>query len=138
MRKPLSLETSIMTKLIRTAVLIWVCGLAAPRVLDAHARLTRAEPAVDGHVTPAPTLLRLWFSEAPEVVFSKVTLTDSTGNDVKLGAIARGDTKLEIRAKIATALSVGRYTVNWRTAGPDGHATSGAFRFTVDAPRRAP
>jgi len=126
-----------MTKLIRIAVTISAIGLSVPRSLDAHAMLTRAEPAVDGRVTTSPARLRLWFSEAPEIAFTKLTLADSAGGSIALGKIERGDTKLEIRAPIATKLALGRYTVNWRTAAADGHPTSGTFKFTVVAPRWA-
>jgi methionine-rich copper-binding protein CopC len=36
--------------------------------------------------------------------------------------------------KVDASLPSGRYTVGWRTAGRDGHLTSGAFTFTVDPP----
>lgn len=121
----------------RAAALAVLCVLCLPLVLSAHAKLTRAEPAVDSRTAAPPTRLRLWFSEAPEVVFTRLTLSDSGGAPVKLGAVERGDMKLEIRAKIVAPMHTGRYVVNWRTAGPDGHATSGAFSFTVEphAPR---
>jgi methionine-rich copper-binding protein CopC len=123
-----------MTKLIRIAVIISAFGVLVPRALDAHAMLTRAEPGVDGHVTTIPARLRLWFSEAPEIAFTTLTLADSGGGSIALGKVEKGDTKLEIRAPVAAKLARGRYTVSWRTAGPDGHATSGTFRFTVVAP----
>ncbi len=120
----------------------WTIGIALALVCArvsvawAHARLTRAEPAAGAHTPAAPTRLRLWFSEEPEVLFSRLSLSDSTGHTVKLGAIERGETRLEIRAKIDEPVRAGRYTVNWRTAGSDGHPTSGAFVFIVDAPAR--
>jgi methionine-rich copper-binding protein CopC len=118
---------------LRFASLVAGCILFFPEALSAHAWLKRAEPAIDGRTAVPPTKLRLWFSEAPEVAFSRLTLTDSAGTPVKLGAVERGDTKLEIRANIAAPMRRGRYVVNWSTAGPDGHPTSGAFSFTVNS-----
>jgi methionine-rich copper-binding protein CopC len=106
-----------------------------PPVRPPHAALTRADPAIDGHTAVIPAAVRLWFSESPEVVFTRLTLSDSSGAPVKLGKVESGDTKLEIRAKIAGTMHAGRYVVNWRTAGADGHATAGHFTFTVDLPR---
>jgi hypothetical protein len=100
-----------------------------------HATLTRTEPPVEGHIASAPAALRLWFSEAPEVVFTRLTLTDSSGAAVKLDKVEKGDTKLEIRSKVAGPMHAGRYVVTWRTAGPDGHATAGKFAFRVDSSR---
>jgi len=108
-------------------------ALATPvPLLWAHARLTRADPAPNGHTAVVPTRLRLWFSESPEIAFTQVTLSDSARHAIKLGKVERGDTKLEVRAAVAGALHPGRYTVNWRTAAADGHPTSGAFTFTID------
>ncbi len=122
---------------VRSAVFLSAIATMRPIAPAMHATLTRAEPPIDGRVTTIPTRLRLWYSESPELPFTTLVLADSTGKVVKLGGIEHGDTKLEIRAKIATTLFAGRYTVKWRTAGPDGHATAGTFAFTIDPPRHA-
>ncbi|MGH7619840.1 MAG: copper resistance CopC family protein [Gemmatimonadaceae bacterium] len=116
---------------IMAALVVTFVAPAAPP----HAALTRAEPAVGGHTATAPKVLRLWFSEAPEVLFTRLALSDSSGVAVTLGKVQKGDTKLEIRSKIAGPMHAGRYAVTWRTAAADGHATSGTFAFTVDASR---
>src|SRR5437868_6645548 len=99
------------TRLFEGGALLALALLFAPSSRVPHATLTRAEPAVDGHTASSPARLRLWFSEAPEVVFSRVTLSDSAGTAIKLGPVERGDTKLEIRAKITAPLHAGRYAV---------------------------
>jgi methionine-rich copper-binding protein CopC len=124
-------------RLLEAGAALALSLLFAPGSRAPHASLTRAEPAVDSHTAVSPARVRLWFSEAPEVVFTRLTLNDSTGSAVTLGGVEHGDTKLEIRAKIAAPLHAGRYVVTWRTAGPDGQATTGTFKFTIDPPARS-
>jgi copper resistance protein C len=124
-------------QLLEGGALFALALLFVPGSHPPHATLTRAEPAVDGHTAASPARLRLWFSEAPEVVFSRVTMSDSAGTAVKLGPVERGDTKMEIRAKVIAPLHAGRYAVVWRTAGADGHATTGTFKFVIDPPARS-
>jgi methionine-rich copper-binding protein CopC len=125
----------MMLTFIRSTAFLAALGVLSPAAASMHATLTRAEPPVDGRTTTPPTRLRLWFSESPELPFTTLTLADSAGKVVKLGGIEHGDTQLEIRAKIAATLYAGRYTVKWRTAGPDGHATTGTFAFTIVPPQ---
>lgn len=111
--------------------------LTTPAVLWAHARLTRSDPAAKTTLGVAPTLIRLWFSEAPEIAMSRVTLADSLGAAIPLGKLERGSEKLLIQASIDHRLGAGRYTVTWRVAAADGHPSSGSFTFTV-APHAMP
>jgi putative copper export protein/methionine-rich copper-binding protein CopC len=108
---------------------------ATPALLYAHARLVRSTPAIDGRVTVPPSALSLWFSEEPELRFTTIQLLDSTGAQVALGTIAKvqGD-KMGVTVPVTGAMSPGRYTVSWRTAAADGHATSSKFNFIVTAP----
>ena len=123
------MRTSSRKRLIATllagAVVLW------PAVLWAHARLTRSEPGAKTELAVVPTVIRLWFSEAPEVALTSITLKDSTGVAVPLGLVARDSSKLGVRAPITAPLKPGRYTVGWRVAGSDGHPISGSFTFLV-------
>jgi len=109
-----------------------VAIIATPALLFAHARLVRSTPAADSTLARAPISLTLWFSERPELRFSTLRLLDSAGKPVPLGTVSKlpGDPSA-ITAPITAPLENGRYTVQWRTAADDGHATSGAFSFTV-------
>ena len=78
----------------------------------------------------APTSIRLWFSETPELRFSNIELVDSAGGVVPLGPLAMGDS-MSITAAIRTPLRAGRYSIAWRTAASDGHSTNGRFTFIV-------
>ena len=111
--------------------------LATPALLFAHAHLVRSSPAANAVVDSAPTTLGLWFSERPEPRFTTIQLLDSAGQAIPLGAptsVAQNGLTLAI----TQPLMPGRYSVVWRTAASDGHATNGNFSFRVAAARGAP
>lgn len=114
------------------AALASIAVIATPALLLAHARLVRSTPSADSTLATAPSSLTLWFSERPELRFSTIRLLDSARVPVTLGDIAKlaGD-PTALTAPISAPIANGRYTVQWRTAAADGHATSGAFSFVV-------
>src|SRR3954466_14197964 len=106
--------------------------LAAPVLLFAHARLVRSLPVANGRVDAPPASLSLWFSERPELRFTKLQLLDSEGTEISLGAVRTiASDAMGVVADIQSSVMSGRYTVVWRTAAADGHPTSGRFSFTV-------
>ena len=117
----------------RTA-LVWaplVLIVVFPRVLDAHARLTRSAPGSDEHLAQSPTQLRLWFSEAPQLALTRVTLLAPDSSVVALGPLTASG-KMSVTLAIGKPLSPGAYVVVWRVAAADGHPSNGRFRFVVD------
>lgn len=116
--------------LCAAAALIGVT-LAIPAVLWAHAELTRSTPSKNSRLDKAPREIRLWFSEAPEIRLTTVTVADSAGRAVPLVKPVPGDSKLAIVVPILGGLSAGRYIVKWSTVAADGHPSSGSFSFTV-------
>ncbi len=114
--------------------MILLCGtlLLRPAIAWAHAHLVRAVPAAGSTVSAPPTAIRLWFSEKPERTLTTVTLTDSVGTAMTVGAPA-ADTAgpLVIAVPLTGALAPGRYTVTWSTAAADGHPSNGRFTFRV-------
>lgn len=120
-------------------ILATLAVIVTPALLFAHAHLVRSTPAADATLTTAPASLQLWFSERPELKFTTLTMSDANGTSVPLGAVAKlvGD-PMAVVATIPATLANGRYTVAWRTAAADGHATSGTFSFVVAAPSVTP
>jgi Uncharacterized protein, homolog of Cu resistance protein CopC len=115
-----------------SALLAALAVIVTPALLFAHAHLVRSTPAVNGRVTTPPSALSLWFSEQPEVRFTSLQLLDSAGNAVSLGAVALiPGNSMGISAPVTGTMTAGKYTVVWRTAAADGHATSGKFAFVV-------
>jgi copper transport protein len=106
--------------------------LSLPALLYAHAHLRRSEPSANERLSVAPTALRLWFTEQPELAFTRITLRGADSTVVPLGAITAisGD-KFGVTAPISTTLGPGTYRILWRTAAADGHATTGTFTFSI-------
>jgi copper transport protein len=116
----------------RAGALAIFAVLALPLALLAHAHLRRSEPSARARVTTPPTSIRLWFSERPELGFTRVQLRAADSTEIVLGTAARlSDDPMGVAIAIPTALTRGSYTVLWRTAASDGHATSGSFTFEV-------
>ncbi|MFN2637504.1 MAG: copper resistance CopC/CopD family protein [Gemmatimonadaceae bacterium] len=119
-----------MTKRLR--VLLALVMLLVPARAWAHAHLRRSEPAAGSRLTAPPLMIRLWFSEQPELSMTFASLKDSTGREVPLGSAGSGATaQLQIAFRVLGTLSPGRYTLTWRTAASDGHPSHGKFIFTV-------
>ena len=118
----------------RAALISTLAVLSLPVALWAHAHLRRSEPAANERLASSPSAIRLWFTERPELAFTRVRLRGADSSEIALGAVARmTDEPMGVIASIATPLRAGRYTVLWRTAAADGHASSGRFGFELTA-----
>ena len=96
---------------------------------QAHAKLEKTEPAANATISAAPTSVQLWFNEAPDLKVTKVELSGASGK-VELGP-AHSMGKNNVMAPIVSKMTDGKYTVNWQTAGDDGHVEKGTFAFTL-------
>ncbi|MDR3440482.1 copper homeostasis periplasmic binding protein CopC [Telmatospirillum sp.] len=96
----------------------------------AHAHLVSSAPAANDMAMPAPTELRLQFSEGIELKFAKVTLAGSNKKAVATGVVKLDphDDKLLI-VPLAAPLEDGKYTVDWEVVSTDGHKTKGEYSF---------
>ena len=97
-------------------------------VVSAHAKLQKTVPA-DGSSVAAPKNISLTFNETVDVKMSKIDLQGPAGS-VKLGPVHAMSPK-SIMAAVDGALAAGPYSVDWQTAGDDGHVQKGKFAFTV-------
>jgi hypothetical protein len=115
----------------RALVLAATLAVAGPHFAYAHAFPKTSEPAKDATVSPAPTELKIWFTQKIEPAFSKVEVDDASGAQVDQGNAqvdARDQTLLHVSLK---TLSPGAYKVVWHVTSVDTHATNGDFTFTV-------
>jgi methionine-rich copper-binding protein CopC len=97
----------------------------------AHAFLDHAEPKVGGTVTNSPPVIKIWFTQELEPVFSTIEVQDAQGNEVD-----KKDTHLDDKDKTLLIVSLpqlpdGTYTVTWHVTSVDTHRTQGHFEFTV-------
>jgi methionine-rich copper-binding protein CopC len=100
-----------------------------------HAHLVKSEPANNDTLARSPVAIRLWFSEQVELVVTTVKLTDGGGGTIALSPLTRPDTgeSAPVLAALRKPLAPGNYTVTWKTAAKDGHASNGTFVFSMKA-----
>ena len=115
-------------KTISRIGLALVLSAAAVGAASAHAKLTKADPAVNG--TAGPTnMVHLTFSEEISGKLSGAEVTDAKGVVVQTTPSVDGKL-LMLMAK--TPLSPGKYDVTWHAvASDDGHRTEGKYSFAV-------
>jgi copper resistance protein C len=105
-------------------------ALSAPPVF-AHAFPDHSQPAVGSTVSPAPTALRIWFTQKIEPAFSGIDVVNASGAHVDKGDAkvdAQDPTLLQVSLK---PLPPGSYKVHWHVVSVDTHPTEGDFTFTV-------
>ena len=113
-------------------ILAMLSALLVPEQAWAHAHLKRSEPAAGSQLAAPPLVIRLWFSEQPELSMTFASLTDSARRAFALGSAEREKTgQMGIAFNVLEALQPGRYTLTWRTAASDGHPSQGKFTFVV-------
>ena len=114
-------------RFVAGCVLLWAVG---PRGAAAHAALTRAEPAAGARLSAPPTKIALVFSEALELGFSLVQVTDESGKRVDQGEL-KADGGANSVEKPLTILKPGTYRVKWHAVSTDTHRSSGSYSFSV-------
>ncbi|MSQ67455.1 MAG: copper resistance protein CopC [Gammaproteobacteria bacterium] len=105
---------------------------ASPVWCAAHARLEQAEPARRATLAAAPTQVRLRFSEAVELQYSHLSVTDNAGHVLSTAPTLAADAKT--LALALPMLAPGAYSVHYRVLSVDGHVIESTYRFTVRAP----
>lgn len=120
---------------MRTTTLL-AAALAASACLvssaaSAHARLESSSPQANAVVSPAPSQVRLQFSEQLELPFSKIKLVDATGAIVEPTKTAIDSANPKVLTATVPALHAGAWRVQWSTVTRDGHKIKGQFAFQV-------
>lgn len=117
------------TTLPALAALLALLALPAPAL--AHAHLERTSPASGSTLTAVPHQLVLTFSESPVLAMSALRLLGPDSALVSLGAVTHDSGVRTLTASITGPLAAGRYTVEWQTAGDDGHVQRGSYQFVI-------
>ncbi len=106
--------------------------IAAPAVVSAHANLARSEPVAGSPNPVAPTEIRLWFTENPELRYSEIAVYDTTRQRYDQGTLRQLPGDPLLLAIDVRPLPEGIYTVAWKAnSAVDGHTTVGSFAFAV-------
>lgn len=104
----------------------------AASALDFHLALSKAVPAADATVAVAPATIDLFFTQAPQVRASGLSLTLMGGDEVDVERVtADADDGKILHAKVAGEMAPGMYHVEWRAMAQDGHVVTGNYHFTL-------
>lgn len=115
------------------AGLVAACLLSAPSLAFAHGGLKSSVPSSGATLMTAPTEIRLVFTEAAELAFTRIELRGPDGL-VRLGPVSfPGADRRTVVTPIDAPLVAGAYTVTWQVAGADGHPVRGTYTFSIDA-----
>ncbi len=119
---------------LRSFLVLLILMLGAPATALAHGALKSSVPASGAHLSVAPTELRLTFTEAVELTFTRLELLGPDSQAVALGPLGHyGDdgARRVVGSAIREPLVAGTYTVAWQIAGADGHPVRGRFTFML-------
>lgn len=98
-----------------------------------HLALVKSDPANAAKLAHSPKAIDLWFSQKPNLKLTRILLTNSKRDTLKLQNAALVDTSGKHVSFAIPALALGRYDASWRTISRDGHAVAGKFSFTIDS-----
>lgn len=116
----------------------WALAVAAVTLLllssrvFAHAYVQESSPAEGATLAQPPAEIRIRYTEAIEVRFSKVSLLNGFGEPV--GGTSQGAEGDRMLVLALPPLEQGAYTAQWQVLAKDGHVTEGTIRFSVGEP----
>lgn len=97
----------------------------------AHMRVNKTAPEDGSTIAKAPNAIQVWFTQNPDSAVSKMSMSGPSG-EVDLYVHLGGNKSLMGMVQTQN-LGDGNYTVNWQTAGDDGHIQKGDYTFTVES-----
>ena len=115
-------------------LLVLTAGLALAIVtpVEAHALPVSTIPEANATLQIAPTRVEIYFNQAVDPTFSKISILDTNGNRVDAGDVTLDpvdNTHLYVTMR---PVGDGVYTVAWTAlSATDGHLTTGSFPFAV-------
>src|SRR4051794_14235424 len=109
------------TKKFGSLALLVTASLAVPSLAWAHAFPKASEPAIDGTVSPAPTEVKIWFTQKIEPAFSKIEVRDARGAAVDEGNVAIDKDDATLLHVSLKPLPAGSYKVHWHAVSVDTH-----------------
>jgi len=113
---------------LSAALLVLLLGLHSATA-SAHAYPTASTPDNGATIKDMPREVRIQFTEAVELAFSRITVKSAKGEVVsqgKLRQLANDTLSIDL-----LPLAAGNYSVEWQVLSVDTHITEGVLRFTV-------
>jgi putative copper export protein/methionine-rich copper-binding protein CopC len=114
---------------VAASIIVW------PAVVFAHGVLRKSEPVNGAVLRAAPRVIRLTFSEAPQLAFTKVELLGPDSQRVALSELrlAAPDSAVVVVADVLGPLTAGRHRIAWQITSADGHPVRGTVTFRIAA-----
>jgi methionine-rich copper-binding protein CopC len=105
---------------------------APPPSKARHLALVKSDPKANDTLHTAPTAVRLWFTEPPEMAVTRVKLVSAAGTAVAMKPVTRDTSATApVVAAISGPVPPGSYVVSWKTTADDGHPAAGRIPFVV-------
>ncbi len=114
-------------------VQVLVLGLLSQTAFG-HAGLVSSEPGRRATLTVAPKEIRVCFNEDIEAKYSKLTLEDTGGTAIPLGALHVAPDHAACLIASVPKLANGAYTVKYHVLSVDGHVVDYGYGFRLNEP----
>lgn len=111
-------------------LLLLLAMRTAPFSAVYHFELVRSTPTANATIKAGRDSLQMWFTQVPAAGVSRVTLKTAQGS-VVAGKTSIVPSEKSMYFDPDRPLVSGRYIINWRGAGDDGHVMSGTIPFAV-------
>jgi copper transport protein len=122
-------------KWARLAILLFVLVCLAVTLVtpvQAHALPVRTIPPANAVLSRSPAQIEIYFTQAVDPTFSKITVLDENGNRVDAGDVTLDPADNTHLVVSMQPVKGGVYTVVWTAlSATDGHQATGSFPFAV-------
>ncbi|WP_127586391.1 copper resistance CopC family protein [Paenibacillus koleovorans] len=118
--------------MLRKTLLLLIVLVAFPTIASAHTNVSSSAPAANQTETNPIKEITLTFNTDIEPLSSVEILNEQGG---KLTPTTVQVASPLIKAQFEAALPNGKYSVNWKIVGKDGHPVSGSYTFSVQLPQ---
>jgi copper resistance protein C len=117
-----------MKRFLLAGLCVLLCGAAR----DArHLHLISSFPAADTTLASTPDTIKLTYNQVADLAVSRIRLLAEGGEGVAVSRPTASADGKTLVSKVNEALRSGSYTIQWSTAGDDGHIQRGTIGFTV-------
>lgn len=103
----------------------------APGGVLAHSRLTKSEPAAREVVAQTPKELKLWFNEAVEPAFAKISIVPAQVPQISLASRGDSSDKKLLVVTMPDNVPAGPVLIKYHVLSVDGHTIEDKLSFTV-------
>ena len=107
-----------------------VLAMTWPLVSSAHVHLHESIPESGASLTEAPQRVEVWYSGKIDAEWSKIEVTDSSGQRVDTGKVLQGESAKHLIINLKPLIP-GDYRVSLNVIAGDGHRIKDVFSFSI-------